>query len=121
MDKSAPTRRVIGWLQAFERSLAARDVPATLALFSDKECFWRDIVSFTWNIKTTEGKDQITAFLAATLASTRPGNFRIEGEAREADGVTEARFTFETQAIRGQGMLRLKGESCWTILTSATA
>jgi hypothetical protein len=30
-----PTRRVIGWLQALERSLAGRDMPATLALFSD--------------------------------------------------------------------------------------
>jgi putative flavoprotein involved in K+ transport len=118
---SAPTRRVIGWLQALERSLAGRDVPAALALFSDKECFWRDMVSFTWNIKTMEGKDQIAAFLKATLALTQPRNFQIEGEAREADGVTEARFTFETQATLGQGVLRLEGESCWTILTSATA
>ena len=121
MDKSAPTRRVIGWLQALERSLAARDVPAALALFSDKECFWRDMVSFTWNIKTMEGKDQIAPFLAATLTAARPCNFQIEGEAREADGMTEARFTFETQAARGHGVLRLDGESCWTILTSATA
>ena len=115
------SQRVTGWLAALERSLAAGDVASTLALFDDAECFWRDMVSFTWNIQTMEGKAEIAAFLEATLARTRPRSFLIEGEARESDGVTEARFTFETEVACGRGMLRLKTDKCWTILTSATA
>jgi putative flavoprotein involved in K+ transport len=121
LGHTSPTQRVIDWLHALEQSLAARDIPSTLALFDDNECFWRDMVSFTWNIRTMEGKDQIAAFLTATLAGTQPHNFQIEGEAREAEGVTEAGFTFETQATRSRGMLRLEGNRGWTILTSATA
>ena len=40
---------------------------------------------------------------------------------READGVTEARFTFETKTAMGRGILRLKDNRAWTILTAAQA
>jgi putative flavoprotein involved in K+ transport len=118
---TAPSQRVTSWLTALEQSLAAGNVASTLALFDDCECFWRDMVAFTWNIKTMEGKAEIAPFLAATLARTRPRNFLLEGEARESDGVTEARFTFETEVAHGRGMLRLNDGKCWTMVTAATA
>jgi putative flavoprotein involved in K+ transport len=43
--------KVRHWLAQFERALAAGDVGQTLALFQTR-CFWRDMVAFTWNIKT---------------------------------------------------------------------
>ena len=41
-------------LTAFAAALANRDVAAAAGLFRD-ECFWRDLVAFTWNVKTLEG------------------------------------------------------------------
>ena len=58
--------------------------------------------------------------LAATLADVQPTALAIEGEATEADGVTEGWFTFETAAARGSGHLRLKDGKCWTLLTTMT-
>jgi putative flavoprotein involved in K+ transport len=118
---SGASRAVMIWLDLLERALASRDIGTALALFDDAECFWRDMVAFTWNLKTMEGKAEIAAFLSATLASTQPRAFAIEGEAREVNGLAEACFTFETKAVRGRGMLRLKDGKAWTLLTTATA
>jgi putative flavoprotein involved in K+ transport len=121
MSNAAACQRAAAWLRDLEAALARADIPAALALFADEECFWRDMVAFTWNIKTMEGKDQIAAFLSATVANTMPSGFRIEGDARELDGVTEARFTFETKVARGRGFVRLKDGRAWTFLTAAQA
>ena len=43
------------WLSAFQTALSARDPEAAAALFAD-ESYWRDIISFTWNITTVEGR-----------------------------------------------------------------
>ena len=120
MSGSNATQRAARWLRDLERVLVAGDVPSGMELF-DGECFWRDMVALTWNIKTMEGKEQVAAFLSATLAGAGPRNFVVEGEASEADGVTEARFTFETKSALGRGIVRLKGGRGWTILTAATA
>ena len=77
-----------------------RDLPAVLALVDD-DCYWRDLVSFTWNIKTCEGKDAIAAMLGATLAQVQPSGWRIDGESSLADGIVNAWFVFETAAARG--------------------
>ena len=58
----AVRQRVDDWLAAFESALRARDIPAAAALFAT-DCFWRDLVAFTWNITTVEGRDGITDML----------------------------------------------------------
>ncbi|MCU4160530.1 NAD(P)/FAD-dependent oxidoreductase [Acidiphilium sp. AL] len=110
---------VSNWLADFESALAQRDIEAATALFAD-ECYWRDLVSFTWNIKTVEGRSEIAALLDAVLEAVKPRHFLIDGEAAEADGVTEGWFSFETEAARGRGHIRLKDGTCWTLLTTMT-
>lgn len=97
------------WLSAFDHALAARDVDAAVRLFGD-ECFWRDLVAFTWNVKTLEGRGEIAAMLRANLATIAPSGWRIEGDPapRLANGVGEAWLRFETGVGRGRGVLRLK-------------
>ena len=51
----AAEREVAGWLEAFGKALANHDIAGATLLF-DAECYWRDLVSFTWNIKTMEGR-----------------------------------------------------------------
>ncbi|UYG04455.1 NAD(P)/FAD-dependent oxidoreductase [Halomonas sp. LR3S48] len=117
MTTPTPTQHAQQWLRDFEIALEQRDIERVMALFHD-ECYWRDLVAFTWNLKTLEGKDEIQSMLNATLGEARPANWQIDGEVTEANGVTEAWFTFETGVALGKGLLRLKDGKCWTLLTT---
>jgi len=123
MTPNTPSARAARWLASFDAALSARDVPAATALFDD-DCYWRDLVSFTWNIRTQEGRPAIAEMLGAQLAQVRPSGFRLEGEATEADGVVDAWFHFETGVARGYGHLRLREshgrDVAWTLLTTMT-
>lgn len=110
--------RVIAWLDRFEGALRAGDAAGAAELFAET-CFWRDLVAFTWNITTLEGRGAIRAMLQAQLGAVAPGSFTLEEPATEADGVTEAWIAFETATLRGRGYLRLKGDEAWTLLTAA--
>ncbi len=99
------------------RARTARIATGIRELFGD-ECYWRDLIAFTWNIKTLEGAAEIGAMLDATLVRVMPGQWRIEGEPADQNGVIDAWFEFETAAGRGRGHLRLKEGRCWTLLTT---
>jgi putative flavoprotein involved in K+ transport len=114
---STPTENVSNWLSTFEAALQAGDLAAATEMFA-VDCFWRDLVSFTWNLKTMEGKDEVKAMLEARNAETKSSNWHIEGEANEADGVTDGWFTFQTAVSRGHGQIRLRNGKCWTLLTT---
>lgn len=122
-DPSDATRRATDWFRRFEAALVQGDAGAAAALFDD-ECYWRDLVSFTWNLRTEESREGIQAMLTARLADVKPCNFRLDGDASEAGGITEAWFSFETAVARGRGLLRLKatpqGDRAWTLLTTMT-
>ncbi|HEY3951878.1 MAG TPA: NAD(P)/FAD-dependent oxidoreductase [Streptosporangiaceae bacterium] len=113
------TTDVTTWLAAFEDALAARDAAGAAELFTE-DCFWRDLIAFTWNIKTHEGRPAIAGMLEATLARAQPFGWEIHDgeEPAEADGVIEAWIGFETAVGRGLGHLRLRDGRCWTLLTS---
>ncbi|MFD1810823.1 NAD(P)-binding domain-containing protein [Rhodococcus gannanensis] len=117
----SPRERVDAWLEAFEAALVARDVSAAVDLFA-VDGFWRDLVSFTWNIKTVEGRDGVANMLRERLDDTDPSGFRATEEPTEADGVVSAWIAFETATGRGEGHLRLRDEDgrdlAWTLLTT---
>jgi putative flavoprotein involved in K+ transport len=114
---STASSNITAWLKKFDAALKAGDIDAVTALFDD-ECYWRDLVSFTWNIKTLEGKAQIAAMLKSTLKKVQPSNWAVEGEATGDDAFSEAWITFETALARGRGQLRLKDGKAWTLLTT---
>ncbi|MGF1525356.1 MAG: NAD(P)-binding domain-containing protein [Candidatus Competibacterales bacterium] len=118
MDIPTLTGKVDAWLEDFNDALTRRDVEALKDLFA-AECYWRDLVAFTWNIKTLEGRDAIGDMAKATLDQVNPRNWRLEGEPSDANGVTEAWVTFETDHVLGKGHIRLNEEGCWTLLTTA--
>src|SRR6516165_7597651 len=95
MDASSADGRVSGWLAKFGKALEQNDVEAAAKMFAP-ESYWRDLVAFTWNIKTAEGRDAIAKMLKATLKVAKAKHWKLEGKASEADGVTEGWFTFET-------------------------
>ena len=113
----SPQERMDAWLADFEAALAVRDIDRAVGKFAT-DSFWRDLVAFTWNIKTVEGRDGIADMLTARLAGTDPSGFRTR-EAPSQDGdITSAFIEFETAAGRGVGHLRLRGDQAWTLLTT---
>ncbi|NLD70274.1 MAG: NAD(P)/FAD-dependent oxidoreductase [Limnobacter sp.] len=114
---STPTEQISSWLADFGTAVSRGDFGRAASMFGD-ESYWRDLVSFTWNLKTAEGPQQIQAMLEATMPNSAPVNFAIQGEGSDANGVTEAWFTFETATGRGRGHLRLISGKAWTLLTT---
>lgn len=113
----SPQARVDAWLERFEAALTARDIETAARMFAT-ESYWRDLVAFTWNIKTVEGREGVADLLHACLDHTAPSGFRVTEPPTEADGVVEAWLEFDTATGRGQGHLRLTDEGAWTLLTA---
>jgi putative flavoprotein involved in K+ transport len=119
-ETAAPARAAVeAWLADFDRALRAGDTAAVAALFGE-ESYWRDLIAFTWNIKTMEGRDEIRAMLDLTLPNVRPSGWSVQDgeEPAEADGITEAWLDFETAVGRGRGHLRLREGTAFTLLTT---
>jgi putative flavoprotein involved in K+ transport len=116
---SSPAQdRVDAWLAAFESALTDRDVDRAAGMFAATS-FWRDLIAFTWNLKTVENPDGVADLLRETLDQTDPSGFRTSEPPEEADGVTTAWIEFETRVGRGRGLLRLDADGkAWTLLTT---
>ena len=117
VPESTATQETERWLRAFETALADRDAAAAAELFAT-DCYWRDLVAFTWNLKTVEGREGVADLVEHTAGQTRAHGFHVTEPAAEADGVTEAWIAFETEVGRGSGHLRLKEGRAWTLLTT---
>ncbi len=115
----APSRAAADWLDRFDGALRSGDGAEAARLFA-ADGFWRDLISFTWNIKTMEGRDEITAMLDTVLPRVGPSGWALSEPATEEGGVVSAWFTFETAEARGRGFLRLRDGLCWTLLTAMT-
>ncbi|MEM9798528.1 MAG: NAD(P)/FAD-dependent oxidoreductase [Pseudomonadota bacterium] len=109
------------FLDDFGAALEAGDIAAAKAMFLD-DSYWRDLVTFTWNIKTVEGPSGVEDMLKHQLATTKPRNWRLQdGEMpTEEGGIITAWIAFETDVARGDGLVRLKDGKVWTLLTAMT-
>ena len=101
------------------RALEAGDIDAAVDLFAT-DSYWRDLVSMTWNLKTSEGRDGIRAMLDSQLAKVKPQNLRLDAnEPVSGDAsVAEGWIDFETATGRGYGHVRVKDGKIWTLLTT---
>ena len=114
--QSAAQEQAETWLSSFEQALAEADGEAAGALFQ-ADSYWRDLVAFTWNLKTVEGPEGVADLVNETAARVGASGFRTTEPASEADGVTEAWIAFETEVGRGSGLVRLRDGKAWTLLT----
>lgn len=107
------------FLDSFGQALEAGDVETATDMFLE-DCYWRDLVTFTWNLKTVEGKEQVADMLTQQLAIIKPSSWALaEGELPTEDsGITTAWIQFETEVARGYGLIRLKEGKIWTLLTT---
>jgi putative flavoprotein involved in K+ transport len=121
---------VENWLAAFQSALRAQEKDALQSLFV-RDCYWRDVLSFTWGIETLTGADAVAESLLASAPRVRPNAFEIDPRRTPPRRVTrvgvtaiEAIFRFETAEGRGSGVLRLVPDvssggapKAWTLLT----
>ena len=117
MKAGAETEIVNVWLSKLNASLESNDFASAAKLFGSQS-FWRDLIAFTWNIKTLEGRDAIRHMLEQTVPPVAPVRFSIEGTAQNIEGMVTAWLTFETKVGCGKSHLRLKDGKGFTILTS---
>jgi putative flavoprotein involved in K+ transport len=119
---SAPARqRIDAWLTRFRHALKYPENQDG-TLFASRS-YWRDMVAFTWNIKTFEGSSSIASALAATAKRTEATSWMLDKDKEpqtSADGVTEAWLKFETAAGVGKAHVRLNqdGQTAQTLLTT---
>ena len=67
------------WLERFDSALQTGDAAAAADLFAT-ESYWRDLVAFTWNIRTVEGRDGVTRMLEAALPHIKPRGWHTTEE-----------------------------------------
>ena len=115
------------WVGAFETALQARDHDRLRGMFA-AECFWRDILAFTWDLRTTAGAEAICQLLLPTLDRAAPTGFALAAGRTPPRVVTragteclEVLFTFETTVGLCNGVVRLVREDgvyrAWTLMT----
>jgi cation diffusion facilitator CzcD-associated flavoprotein CzcO len=126
----SPARDAAGrWLADFGHALEARDAAAIEGLFL-ADGWWRDLLAFTWDLRTFHGAEAIAGAFDATLDSARPSGFVLtEGkepvlvEVDETTRWVQAFFDFETAVARGSGFFRVMPDANgswkgWTVLTT---
>ncbi len=125
------SRAVTRWLADFEGALAASDDASLEALFRP-DAHWRDLLVFTWQVKTVTGARIILDALTLHGANAGAAGFEIDRQrtpprrvTRAGTEVIEAIFRFQTPAARAHGVLRLIPEGtrseiykAWTLLTA---
>ncbi|GMM59572.1 NAD(P)/FAD-dependent oxidoreductase [Novosphingobium sp. IK01] len=105
------------WVDDLNAALAAKDALAASSLFATTS-FWRDLIAFTWNLKTVENPEGIADMLTATLPHLDAVHFTIAQEPTEADGIITAWLSLETGHGRGEAVVRLREGKAWTFLTT---
>jgi len=126
---SLDTQCVTMWLSSLETALAAGDDAALADLFLP-ESYWRDMLAFTWAITPHEGQADIVAGLRRAQPRVNAHNFKVAEDRkpprrlnRQGCEVIEAIFSFETDAGRCHGVLRLPSDDAgkaWVFSSSLT-
>lgn len=114
-----PAATLAAWTRAFAQVLASPD-PAQVAALFGEECYWRDLLAFTWTIRTLQGHDAIRAMAAARAALVQPTAWTSDG-AKQDGSTVEGWLSFQTASAHCRGYVRLRGGKCWTLLTAARA
>lgn len=116
------------WLTDFAAALKTADATRLSALFAE-ECHWRDILAFTWDLRTLSGATAIAERLVPHLAAIAPRDVAlVDGRTpprrvtRAGTEAIEAIFTFETATGPCTGVVRLVSDGgaprAWTLMTS---
>ncbi|MCB1511688.1 MAG: NAD(P)/FAD-dependent oxidoreductase, partial [Hyphomicrobiaceae bacterium] len=128
---TAPLAAATRWLEAFNAAAEKGDAAALAALFLP-EGHWRDVLAFTWDIETMNGRSAIKARFAETLPKIKPGKLTLAAGrtpprevTRAAMRCVEALIEFETSIGLCSGAIRLVEDpdgtpdmKAWIVMTT---
>jgi hypothetical protein len=126
-----PAMAAAAWLGSLNVALDRQSATAVVDLFTEN-CYWRDVVAFSWDVQWVHGREGIARVMLADIADLRPRGFvvseantgptRVTRVGRE---VIEVFHAFRTNYGSGKGIVRLVaddsspiGVRAWTILTT---
>jgi putative flavoprotein involved in K+ transport len=107
------------WLRRFAEALAHPASADWSGLFAE-ECWWRDLVAFSWNIVTLEGAAAIERMAAAQAGVIDAHGFAPDDPALPLSDANQGWFTFETRTARGRGHVQLVDGKARILLTAMT-
>ncbi len=115
------------WLAALESALSGRDGKSFDGLFAS-ECHWRDVLAFTWDLRTVNGPDRIAEEFRRHAGPASACNFRVDESrtpprrlTRTGKDIIEAIFRFDTASGPANGVVRLIPDdppTAWTLMTA---
>lgn len=107
------------WLQGLSLSLQRRDIGGFVNLFLPTGCL-RDILVFTWDIRTLYGHGKISAYISENIHTCSLSGFRLSPsddeyfrptfgsqEPGNISNSVSSRFEFSTPIANGQGFITL--------------
>lgn len=116
------------WLASFSKSLSTGRADAIQAHFLEKESWWRDFISFSWDIACHNGSQAISDYLASSTSDfsdptlDQPG--ALQPHLADLGGMRfiQAGFGFKNKSGKGRGVLRLANVGpeewkAWTVFT----
>ncbi|MET0291374.1 MAG: NAD(P)/FAD-dependent oxidoreductase [Steroidobacteraceae bacterium] len=110
---------VMEWIARFAEAVAKPDAADWSSLFAD-ECYWRDLLAFTWDIATLEGREAIAAMVQSQSPAVAPKNFVPGTSTLPMTDDTQGWFTFETATSRCRGLVQLREGRAAVVLTAMT-
>src|SRR5690242_11508811 len=124
-DDTTPVAVAQTWLDALAVATGTGVDGAVGGLFVD-DCWWRDLLSLTWDFRTFHGLTEVRDLVAAAGSSLGRLALRASPPPVEMDSaagrVVQAQFTFETGVARGRGVVSLvaKDDGGWRARTVFT-
>lgn len=119
MSDTTALQEITHVLKNLESALSRRNIEQALDLF-DEESYWRDFVSFTWNLITLEEKTQMRNMLETCLEDVNPQHWIVDEKspAQHDEGVSEGFIQFDTRVGYGYGHIRVRNGRIFTLLTT---
>lgn len=106
-------------LERLNTALGNKHIDGVAQLFQE-DSYWRDLVLFSWNLRTLEGPEQIRDMLAQQLSQVEPVRFTRDDREAVTDegGLLQGWLHIDTNLARGYGHIRVKDGKIWTLLTT---
>ncbi len=116
MSHADPANELQKWVDDFAAALTTPDPAAASALFAE-DGYWRDLIAFTWTLRTFQGRQAIQGMVHARATTIGAHGWTTDG-ATEKNGIVEGWISFQTRVATCRGYVRLKSGLCWTLLTA---
>ena len=103
-------------LERLNTALGNKHIDGVAQLFQE-DSYWRDLVLFSWNLRTLEGPEQIRDMLAQQLSQVEPVRFTRDDREAVTDegGLLQGWLHIDTNLARGYGHIRVKDGKIWTL------